>query len=382
MNILFASCIEHWGGGENWMLSAALGLRDRGHGVRLAARRGSELHKRGQAAGLAVTGIRFHGDFDPVASFTFWRLCRRHRIDVLCTNMDKVLRIAGPAARLAGVDAVVPRRGSEMPIGNRISHKLTWKHIAAGAIANSEATRRTMLESAPWLPADQVRVIYNGIDLERYARPETREAVRGMMGSDEDTPVIGMVGELTGRKNHMLVVRCLPAIVERLPDAQVWIVGEGDQREELLDEAEHLGVRDHLHLLGFRDDVPELLGAVDVLAHPALMEGFGYVLVEAMASGRPVVAAATSNIPEIVVDGLTGYLCAPEDAEIWTRRLLEVLEDGALQQRLGQAGQQRAQELFSFERMISEVEAYFGELAGDPHPSTTGSAAKSEDTIG
>ncbi len=361
MNILFASCINHWGGGENWMLSTAIGLAARGHQVHIAARRDSELHQRGRDAGLPMTGVRYHGDLDPAASFLFWRLCKKLHTDVLCTNMDKVLRIAGLPARLAGVKAVIPRRGSEQPIGNRLTHKLTWKHIATGAIANSQATCRTMVESAPWLPPDRVRVIYNGIDLDRYLDPELRPAIRGMMGTEPDAPVIGMVGELSDRKNHILVVRLLPALISRFPGLQVWIVGEGDQRQLLLDEAERLGVTEHLHLLGFRNDVPALISGMDLLAHPSLQEGFGYVLVEAMAASKPVIAADTSNLPEIVVEGQTGYLCAPDDPRMWIQRLVEVLENGSLRTRIGQAGRTHAQQRFSFDRMLDEVEAYFKE---------------------
>ena len=174
---------------------------------------------------------------------------------------------------------MIPRRGSEQPIGGRLTHRLTWKHIATGAIANSQATCRTMVESAPWLPPERIRVIYNGIHLDHFLDPDLRVAIRGMMGVEPETPVIGMVGELSDRKNHILVVRLLPALISRFPDLQIWIVGEGDQRQVLLDEAERLGVSEHLHLLGFRDDVPALITGMDLLAHPSLREGFGYVLV-------------------------------------------------------------------------------------------------------
>jgi glycosyltransferase involved in cell wall biosynthesis len=387
MNVLFASCIRHWGGGEKWMLSAALGLRERGHAAHFAGRAGSELLARARAAGLPAHGVVFHGDFDPAGSWFFYRLCRRLRPDLLCTNMDKVLRVAGPAARLAGVPAVVPRRGSEMPIGRKLSHRWAWRSIATGVIANSEATRRTMLESAPWLPPERVRVIYNGLRLEEYDLPGWRASVREELGTPADAPVVGMIGELTARKNHALLLRELPELRRRFPGLEVWIVGEGPERERLLALAraaggapagggggcepggsESAGAGPAVKLLGFRGDVPYLIAGIDLLAHPARVEGFGYALVEAMAGGKPVVAAAASSIPEIVADGKTGLLFPPEDGAALREATARVLTDPGLARTLGEAGRTRARALFSLERMLDEVEAYFAEHIATRRP--------------
>jgi len=365
MNLLFASSIATWGGGENWMLSALEGMAGRGHRVWLAGRPGSELVRRAGALGLECVEMDYRGDFDPRTFWRFFRHCRRENIDVLCTNMQRVLRIAGPAARLAGVRAVVPRVGSQSPLGGKISHRWAWRHVAAGIIANSGATADTLRESAPWLPPGHIRTIYNGLRLERYAATAERRAeARRRLGTAPEAPVIGMVGELTTRKNHILVLRRLPALIERFPGLRLWIIGEGDQREVLRTEADRLGVAGHLVLAGFRDDVPDLICGMDLLAHPALMEGFGYVLVEAMAAGLPVVAAHASNLPEIVDEGETGYLIDPADAAQWENRLCEVLADDELRAQLGARGRRRAHERFGFERMLDDLESYFAELSG------------------
>ena len=363
MNLLFASCLSTWGGGENWMLSAMLGLRLRGHRVILTARPDSELIRRAGVEGLPCVEMDYRGDFDPRTFWRFFRLCRSERIDVLCLNMQRVLRIAGPAARLAGVGAVIPRVGSQAPLGRKPSHVWAWKHVASGIIANSRATGDTLLDSAPWLPRDRVRVIYNGLHLERFAdRDGRRQEARARLETDPDVPVIGMIGELTTRKNHILVLRQLPALVERFPGLKLWILGEGDQREVLAAEAAHLGVAGNLVLAGFRSDVPDLIPGMDVLAHPALMEGFGYVLVEAMAAGLPVVAADTSNLPEIIDEGVTGWLLPPGNGALWTRRLVDLLADPELGRRMGEAGRLEAGRRFTFARMLDELEAYFGEF--------------------
>ncbi len=363
MRILFATNLTEWGGGEFWMLTAAVGMRDRGHDVRLLVAEGAELGHRAAAVDLTVDTLQFHGDLDPVTTWRFWRHCRRHHIDVLCLNMDKVLRVGGLGARLAGT-TVIPRRGSEMPVGSKLSHKFVYLNVAAGVIANSQATRNTMLESAPWLPPQKVRVIYNGINVDCPVDASARRRVREEMGASDTTPVIGMVGELTNRKNHRVVVECLVELREQWPDLQLWIAGEGPEWDALSGLAEKSGVADGLRLLGFRQDVPDLIQGMDLLCHPALREGFGYAIVEAMVAGCPVIAARTSNIPEIVAEGRTGLLVEPDDRDGWLQSILALLGDFERSRMLAEAAKTEARERFSVDRMLDETESYFRELHG------------------
>lgn len=347
------------------MLSAMEGMRARGHDVTLAARSNSQLAIRAGERNFTSVEIDYNGDFDPRTSWQFYKLCRDRKVDVLCCNMQRVLRVAGPAARLAGVRAVVPRVGSQAPLGKKLSHRWSWGIVASGIIANSRATAQTLSDSAPYLPDDHIHVIYNGLNLDKFAATaQRRDLARRAMETSDEAPVIGMVGELTQRKNHIAVLRCLPALVERLPDTRLWIIGEGDQRKVLADEARDLGVQKNVVLAGFRDDVPDLICGMDVLAHPALMEGFGYVLVEAMAAGVPVVSSNTSNLPEIIDEGATGFLLDPEDQPMWTKRLGEILSDGEMALRLGARGFEQAHERFTIGRMLDELEEYFAELVG------------------
>jgi len=359
VRILFSTNLEAWGGGERWMLDAATGLRDRGHDVRLAVAHDAELGRRAEAAGLPVHRLRFRGDLDPANTWRYWRLCRRHRIEVMCLNMDRVLRVGGPGARLAGA-TVIPRRGSEMPVGAKVSHRFAYLRVARGIIANSEATRRTMLDSAPWLPSGKVRVIYNGVDLDRSPSADARDRLRTGLGTPPDAPVVLMVGELTARKNHRAVVSQLAALRAAHPGLEVWVAGEGPERAALEALASHGG----LHLLGFRTDVTDLLAAADVFCHPALREGFGYAVVEAMAAGRPVAVARASNLPEIVDDGRTGLLLDPEDEAAWRTAVHDLLSDPVRARTLAAAGRDEARRRFARDRMLDEVESYFAEVHG------------------
>lgn len=363
MSILFATNLRPWGGGEQWMFSAALAMRARGHRVALAAPADSIIASRAGAAGLTHIDCAFRRDFDPVSFARVFAFCVRQRVDVLCLNMDRVLRVAGNAARLAGVRAVLPRRGSEFPLKNRLRYRFHYRAVASGILVNSQATATTLCRNISWQPR-RVYLLYNGLDLTRFAAEHLRprSETRAALGLAPDAIALVNVGELTSRKNAVLLVRALPALPTH---CHAIFVGRGPERDPLLATANDLGVADRVHILGFRDDVPDLLTASDVLVHCARVEGFGFAVAEAGAAGLPVVAAATSSVPEIVVDGETGTLFADDDVGDLLRALTPYVEDSDRRHRHGQAGRRHVATHFELESKMDELEAIFRSELGE-----------------
>jgi len=118
-------------------------------------------------------------------------------------------------------------------------------------------------------------------------------------------------------------------------------------------------LQERVFLLGFRDDVPEIMKAIDVLVLPSLWEGFGLVLVEAMAAGKPVIATNVSNLPEIVEDGKVGYLVPPQDSQQLAQALQRLIECPDAVHVMGQRAQQHVREYFTIDRMLDEIENLF-----------------------
>jgi len=156
----------------------------------------------------------------------------------------------------------------------------------------------------------------------------------------------------------------LPRVLERVPETRVRIVGHEELSTvaELRAYAARRDVAEQVDFEGFRGDVASLLQEIDVLALPSLWEGFGLVLLEAMAAGRPVVASAVGPIPEVVVDGETGLLVPPGDSGALAEALVLVLQDGALAARLGRAGRARVERCFGLDRMVEQTHALYEEL--------------------
>ena len=348
MRLLFANSIQMFAGAEVWFLTISRALRERGHEIALACRPGTELETRARAAGVRVFPFRFGADVGPLSVARAVRLLRDFRPDAVVTNQDKELRTFGLASRLSGIGTVVHRRAIDHPLKNRLRYRLTYTALARRVVANSRATRDTLLQSAPWLPAEHVVVIYNGIDPGPFADP-ARKDLRREWGIGPDQKVIGFVGQLDERKGIADLLEAYRRLKQSLP-VRLVLVGKGPLEAEIGRRAPDAV------LAGFREDIPEVMKNVDVLALPSYWEGFGIVLIEAMAAARPVVATNVSSIPEIVVNGETGLLVPPGQPEALAEALRRVLTDPALARRFGEAGRERVLDKFTVDRMTDEWE--------------------------
>jgi glycosyltransferase involved in cell wall biosynthesis len=173
------------------------------------------------------------------------------------------------------------------------------------------------------------RCIYNARDLSRFAArpvPGLRDRKRRELGLPPDALVVGAVGRLTRQKGYPLLIDAAAAVVKELSDVHFIIVGEGDQAE-LSVQAARLGIEHSVHLAGARNDVPELLSAMDLLASSSLWEGLPTVILEAMTARVPVVATDVSGTRELVEDGVTGLLVPSGDAEALAQAIIRVLQD-------------------------------------------------------
>jgi glycosyltransferase involved in cell wall biosynthesis len=257
------------------------------------------------------------------------------------------------AARLARASAVVATAQLFVPLTcvqlalQRVMRLGVDRYIAV----SHEVARQLVARLG--VPAVMIDVIPNAVSLAEPAPDaEAVAAARRAMDGGSGWPVVLAVSRLDPQQKGL--VHLLGAAA-RVPNAIVAIAGEGPERPALEARALSLGVGDRVRLLGFRRDVPALLAACDVVALPSLFEGLPLALLEGMAAGKPVVATAIGGTDEAVVDGVTGLLVPPRDAEALAAALRRVLGDPPLAQRLGDAGRARAVAEFSIERMIERV---------------------------
>ena len=365
---VFVSSLTGYGGGERWMLDTASGLLERGHEVMIVSRPGSALSYKAPILGIPWASVQMRGDVDPVAITRLAMIFARFRPHLVCPNLDREIRLCAAARGISGLlgsrPRLIPRRGSEFPLKDKLHYRRVYQRQVDCVIVNSAATKRTMLRDTPWFPDDRARIIYNGIDPRPYnelmpRRDELRSALRSELGLKETTAIVTLVGELNERKGQTHIIRCAPAILEHQPDTHFLFVGDGDAREQLTAMVGAADLDAHVSLTGFRDDIPEILLGSDVLVLPSRVEGFGYVIVEAMAAGLPVVASNASSIPEIIEEGVTGYLHPVGDAEVLTGHVSALLASPERARRMGHRGRAAVANRFHVKRMLDEVEYLF-----------------------
>jgi glycosyltransferase involved in cell wall biosynthesis len=160
------------------------------------------------------------------------------------------------------------------------------------------------------------------------------------------------------------MLRALPAIVRAIPTVHYVIVGSDDHNyaDQLKRLAHELKIVDHVHIVGFQDPVQPFLAALDLYVHPALMEGFGIAVVEAMAMGKAVVATTTGGLPEVVAQGETGLLVPPGDVESLAATVVSLLEDRTRREQMGLCGRARTQERFSLDASVGHMEQLYDEV--------------------
>jgi len=215
---------------------------------------------------------------------------------------------------------------------------------------------------------DKCVTIYDGIDTERRVSNAPSATVRRKLGVSDDTLLIGTVGALEQRKGHSLAIRALAHIKQHLPDTTLLVIGveagyEPATARDLPRLADRLGVADDVIFTGFRRDVPDLMHAMDVFVHPALDEGFGLVVCEAMNVGTPVVAFNVDGVAEIIEHGISGVLVEKGDVATLAKQLTELLQHRELAQSLAEAGKARVAERFTAQRMAIEYGRLYEELA-------------------
>jgi glycosyltransferase involved in cell wall biosynthesis len=352
--LLIVNSIQAYGGGEKWALQTALGLTQRGHRVAFACREGSELAERARALGLEAFLLAMPSDLSLSAIARLALLARSWRPDVLLCCNQRALRLGAPAARLAGVPRVVMRDGLQGSLrGSRYNRWMA--RLVDGFIVNADATRRELLT---WLPADRVKVIYNGIELPPYDQAREGAELRRALGCPTGAPVLLSVARLVSDKDHATLLTAFRRVAQRDERARLWIAGDGPLRPTLAAQVERFGLSEWVAFLGFRGDVPRLLAAADVLVISSLREGLPNVALEAMAARRPIVATAVSGIPELVRDGETGLLVPPAAPDALASALAVLVGDPVRRRQMGERGRRRVEQWFEASAILDQWEQY------------------------
>lgn len=301
----------------------------------------------------------------PLAAARLAHLLRETQADLLHAHCFYPTAIGLLAARFARTRFLFTRHHSDhnIRLGKRWHTRIDalCAKRADAVIAVSEATADVMIR-IEGVPRQRIRVVYNGID----PLPEshtTDETLRGALGLSAEQRVCLMVGRLHEEKGQYVLFEAWPRVARQHPATLLLVVGEGPHKEQMMAAAAERRLGSAVRFLGPRKDVPALMNLASLVVVPSLAESFGFVALEAMSMGRPVVAAATGGLPELVVDDVTGVLVPKGDAPALGDAIAAVLSAPDRAASLGQAARERSR-CFTAESMVRGYESVYGELLG------------------
>ncbi|MGQ9630787.1 MAG: glycosyltransferase family 4 protein [bacterium] len=303
----------------------------------------------------------------PYISFAC-RLCGRVRelgADIIHCNSIPALQWGAVLGGILGVPVVAHWRDirlRERRVG-RLRFLLRAFSPRVRHIAISQAVKRAMVENG--IREDAISVVYNGVDLEDFISTEAR-SVRREFGIPPDEFLVGMVGRIETWKGHLTLLEA----VARLSDIplKLMIVGGAEISSDinLLERIRYrvseLNLDSKVIVTGYRRDVERLISSLDAVVVPSEGEPFGRVVIEGMAAGKPVIGTRSGGIPEIIVDGVTGFLVPPKDHEAIAQKLRELHENPQMARAMGEAGRERVAENFTAQRYVRGIEEIYDSI--------------------
>jgi glycosyltransferase involved in cell wall biosynthesis len=306
---------------------------------------------------------------DVIALFQIYRFMKRGAFDVVHTHSSKAGILGRIAARLAGVETVVHTLHGLVfhpyQAGWKNALYIRLKRFAAplsdSIIGVSQTTIDGALAAGIGAPEQYVK-IFSGMELEPFleVRIATAEAKR-RLSIPETAPVVGKIARLFPLKGHDDFLKAAARNAAAEPECRFLLVGDGIRRRELAEEARRLGIEDRMVFAGLvpPEDVASYIQAMEVVVHTSLREGIARVIPQAGAVGKPVVTYELDGAPEVVREGVSGYLVPPGDVEGVARRTLELLRDPSLREQMGARGRAFAAEHYPAARMVDAINAVY-----------------------
>jgi len=323
-------------------------LAGRGHEVVVVTKRcapvETALAERGVPYRVAAVGNKFN----PTVPLTIARLIRSTGAEVVHTHHSTASLWGSYGAWLTGVPSVAHVHAINTSI---------WLLSATRIIAVAGAVRDHLVRQGR--PADRISVVYNAVETDGFPEVDPA-AVRSALGLPPDCLLVAVAAHLSRKKGHAVLLEALVTLRAHFPGVRCVMMGAGAEEGALRALAERLGVADVGRFVGYRRDAKEVMAASDVVALPSLVgEGLPLALLEAAARARPVVATALAGVPELVIDGETGFTVAPNDAHALAERVGQLLADPSLRERMGAAARQLAIRRFTRAARVEAVEQVY-----------------------
>jgi glycosyltransferase involved in cell wall biosynthesis len=311
---------------------------------------------------------------------TLLALVKKHNVDVIQTHLLRSLDFLVLSLRLESNvrvfwtfhNARFDLREEHLPRNKWLFKPKRWgyhalyrlgAHWVSRLIAVSEEVKSSINQTLPGIPTDKIISISNSVDVSRYGKRALRAASLQELGLKQQDRLAAVVATFKEQKGHRFLLEALPEVVKQYPDLQVLFIGDGYLRTALQARTTELRLEKNVHFLGNRNDVPALLATSDYFILPSLWEGMPMALIEAMASGLPVIATRVSGTSQVMVDGETGLLVRSGDSKELERAMLRLFANPSMASQMGEAARRRVEVHFSAQKQAREhFDLFWSEL--------------------
>jgi len=359
MRILHTEWSDGWGGQEHRIYHEMRGLVARGHEVTLVTRPQCRIREKAAAAGIPVVTLPMRKALDFGSIVALRRLLRENNVEVVNTHSGVDSWIGGLAAKLARTPVLLRTRHLNIPLRRNwlnFVHYLPDRIITCG-----ETMRRQLIESSGF-PEARLVSIATGIDFAEFEPRRPRREVRQALGLCEVEVMILMVGILRTVKGHDTALQAFQILSSKFPDAALVLAGDGPLLPAMEQLAHTLGIAKRVRFLGFRNDIPDLMGAADVLLLTSRSEGVPQTVTQALGLGLPVVATSVGGVSELVQSEQSGLLIPPGDPDAAADAVRRIIGDPGMAERFRAAGRVRVRQNFSLQAMLDKTERVCLEL--------------------
>lgn len=343
-----------WGGGEKWIQETGITLSANNYTIAVCANSFSDLYNnltnsRLQVIPVSLVNLSY---LNPLKILSLYRIFKKLQVDTIVLGLSQDLKAAGLAAKLAGVRQIIYRRGLANPIKNNLINRFYFRHIVTKVIANSEEVKRSLLVRNSFLiNSSDIHIIYNGINI-----ADTLTKDKKLNGSPV---IIGNVGRLIEGKGQKHLIELAANLKEHKFDFLIKIVGIGKMRHQLEEYAKKLKVDNLIIFEEFLNDTSNFYNEIDIFVFPSSSEGCSNALLEAMAAAKPVIAYNISSMPEMIDDGITGFLVPFKNVKSMAEKVILLINNVPLRIEMGEQAKLKIAVKFDFNKNLKLLEELF-----------------------
>jgi glycosyltransferase involved in cell wall biosynthesis len=351
--ICFFNSTKEWGGGEKWHFDMATKMYSDNINIFVVTNKKSVLFEKLKSSNINLFAVKISNlsFLNPFKVLKIIKFLKKNKIISIIINLSADLKIAGIASKIAKVPNIIYRRGSAIPIKNTLFNRFLFKKIVTEIIANTEATKKTINQNYNFFPVKKIKVIYNGIDIQKY------ESNQKIITNEIK---IGNLGRLVKQKAQFYLIHLAKILKDRKINFKIIIGGKGKLEEELKTLSKNFGVENEIYFEGFIENTNLFMQKIDVFVLTSIWEGFGYVLVEAMACQKPTIAFDLSSNPEIIEDNKTGFLIEFDKVEKMADKIEYFINKNEKLYEFGLYAKNRAEKLFTIEKSYNNLKEFLG----------------------